>query len=351
MLYGPLLSTGLETSMKIAFLNIVQGSLARGAETFVKELSQRLSQNHEIIVFEGRTSLPPRWPVFWRTYLDPQGLKVLFFTLSKVPQLLKTRPDVAIPLNGGWQAMILRLVTRVYGGKLVISGQSGKGWDDRVNLLAFPDSFIALSTRLKNWASGFNPFIKVVYIPNGVDILKFKPGGEALQTNLKKPVVLVVGALTDEKRIELAVRAVAQLDASLLVVGDGPLKNRITTLAKNLLGKRFQIMKANFEDMSKVYRAADIFTLPSPWYRSFEIVLTEAMATNVPVVANDDPIRREIVGDAGFFVDPTDKEAYAQAIEKALKTSWGDKPRKQSEKFSWDIIAKKYEDLFTALLK
>ncbi len=79
--------------------------------------------------------------------------------------------------------------------------------------------------------------------------------------------------------------------------------------------------------------------------------MLEALASNIAVVATDDPIRREIVGSAGLFVDPTDTEAYSKAIEKALNTNWGDKPRKQAEKFGWDKIANEYEELFKQIVK
>ena len=46
--------------------------------------------------------------------------------------------DVVVPLNGGWQPALLRIITWVYGGKVVISGQAGMGWDDRNNLWCFP---------------------------------------------------------------------------------------------------------------------------------------------------------------------------------------------------------------------
>lgn len=287
--------------MKITFLNIYQGGVERGVETFISELSKRLEKNHDVTVFEGRKQPLARWPILWRTFLDPQGIGIALFTLKLIPKLWKERYDIVVPLNGGWQPAFIRLVTWLYGGKMVISGQSGKGWDDRNNLWSFPNAFVALSTKLKGWAKGVNPFIRVVRIPNGVDINKFKPIGGKILLKLPNPIILSVGALNEEKRMDLVIKAVAKLkNASLLIVGKGPLRDELERLGNKLLGKRFLISSFDFKDMPKVYRTVDLFTLASPWYRSFEIVLVEAMASGLAVVANKDEIRREIVGRGGF---------------------------------------------------
>src|SRR5689334_5023565 len=109
--------------LKIAFLNIYQGMVGRGAETFIDELSARLAKDHEVDVIAGNHPAYPRWPVLWRFYLDPSGIMVFLFTLKTIPQLLKQKYDVVVPTNGGWQTLIVRLVTWIYGGKMVISGQ------------------------------------------------------------------------------------------------------------------------------------------------------------------------------------------------------------------------------------
>jgi glycosyltransferase involved in cell wall biosynthesis len=245
----------------------------------------------------------------------------------------------------------VRIVTWIYGGKMVISGQSGIGWDDRNNLWSFPDAFVALSSKAANWAKRANPFIKIKHIPNGVDIEKFTPKGPKLKTKLKKPIILCVGALTQTKRINLAIKAASRLkDASLLVVGDGELRQEIQKLGEKLLADRFQLIHLSFKEMPKVYRAANIFTLVSEPFYSFEIVLVEAMASGLPVVVNDDPIRREIIGRAGVLVDPTNINSYAKALQTALKKEWDDKPKEQAERFNWDKIAELYERLFEGIV-
>lgn len=338
--------------LKIAFFSLTQNFTQRGAETFVGELSKRLEKNYEVTIITQNKPLLKRWPFLWRLYIDPQGLQVLWFTIKNSPKVLKEKYNIVISLNGGWQVLLLRLATLLSGGKLIISGQSGKGWDDRVNLWSFPNCFIAISTRLMNWAKGVNPFVRVKYIPNGVDIDKFKPVGERINFNLEKPIILCVGALTHEKRVELAIKAVSKMQkGSLVVVGEGPLKEKLLNLGNKFLGTRFTLTSADFSEIQKYYRGADLFTLPSPWFRSFEIVIVEAMASNLPVVVNDDPIRVEIVGHGGLLVNPENEAEYVKALEKALSLNWGTEPRKQAEKFSWDIVAERYEELFLELAK
>lgn len=334
--------------MKIAFLNIYQDKVGRGAETFVTELSKRLSKNNKVDVISQDKTIPKRVPVLWKLFLDPQGLMIFWFTFKNIPRILKEKYDIVVSLNGGWQPAIIRIVTWLYGGKTIISGQSGIGWDDRNNLWCFPDAFVALSSKALSWAKKAMPIVKSFYIPNGVDLERFKPQGEKFNTKLIKPIVLAVGAFTEQKRMDLVIKAVARLKrVSLLIVGGaGDLKEKLTVEGKRLLDDRFEVMSVPFTEMPKVYRVADIFTLPSASSEAFGNVLVEAMASGLPVIATNDPIRREIVGDAGVLVDPTNTNEYMAALQKALNTNWEGKPRKRAENFSWDEIAKKYEGLF-----
>lgn len=338
-----------ENDMKIAFLNIYQDKANRGVETFVFELSKRLKKNNIVDIISGGDINVPPWhkSFLWRAFLDPNSLAIAWFTLKKVPKIWKEKYNVVIPVNGGWQPAILRIITWLYGGKMIISGQSGIGWHERNNLWCLPNAFVALSSNAEKWAKKAGPFTHVVKISNGVDLDRFTFKGESFKAWLGKPIVLAVGAFTEQKRMDLVIKAVAKMKkASLLMVGGGGgLKEKLNEEGKRLLGGRFELICVPFGKMPEVYRAADVFTLPSAPSEAFGNVLVEAMASGVPVVATNDPIRKEIVGDAGILVNPTDENAYADALGEALKKNWGDKPRKQAEKFSWDEIAKSYENL------
>lgn len=335
--------------MKILFLNIYQNKVNRGAETFVLELGKRLSKNHEVEIISGEGA-PARWKNFlWRLFLDPNGLAVAGFTLKNIPRIWKGKYDIVVPLNGGWQVALIRIVTWLRGAKMIVSGQSGIGWDDRNNLWSFPNAFVALSSKALAWARRVNPLVRSVYISNGVDLDKFKNERRKLITGGK--TVLCAGAFTLQKRLDLAIKAVFKLKGVNLIIagGGGEMREELQELGGKLLGDRFKIISVPFEKMPEVYASADVFTLPSTPSEAFGNVLVEAMASGLPVVATNDLVRREIVGEAGILVDPTDTETYAKALREALKTNWGEKPRKQAEKFNWDKIAEQYEELFNSI--
>ncbi len=183
------------------------------------------------------------------------------------------------------------------------------GCDDRLNLYALPNTFIALSTKALDWANKINPLVKSVYIPNGVDLDRFTAKPKAKSQKIK--TVLSVGAFTEQKRHELVIRAVSKIkNVKLIIAGGGGDKlEDIKILGEQLLGKNnFEIIQTTNDKMPQIYNKADVFTLASRPSESFGIVIVEALESNLPVVATDDPIRKEIVGDAGLFVDPTDTD-------------------------------------------
>ena len=314
--------------MKIAFLSRYQDTISRGAETFVRELSRNLSLRHEVSILSGEKA-------------------------DSLKEILKEDYQIVVAVNGGMQSLKASLGRLRKNYKLVISGQAGIGRGEIFNIaITKPDLFIALTEIMSHWAKNWAWGTKIIKIPNGVDLNRFKPEGERLDFKLKKPVILSLGALVWYKYHERTIKAMSLLDkGSLLLVGDGPRKEKLESLGKKLLGDRFKIVQADYEDLPKIYRAADLFVLPS-WNReAFGIVYLEAMASGIGVVALDDSPRREIIGDAGILVNVCDPVKYAQAIKQALQINWSKKARTQAQKFSWDKIAKRYEEAIRDLIQ
>lgn len=349
--------------MKIAIISFYSGISPRGAETFVHELAERLAVTAETTVFQTGVSTPrtkynlARVKNFslkqerfattnWlrRLFLTPRQLIEFCFYLKCLPKILRGKFDVVMPVNAGWHTPFLKFFSVLLKFKLIISGQSGPGWDDRWNLFWHPDLFIALTQTQTEWARKHCwKGQKMATIPNGVDLAKFSSKGRGLKVTLPKPVVLTVGASIPSKRLDTTIRAVAQMNGSLLLVGTGYLDRKIDELGNALLPNRFLHLKLKHSQIALAFRTADIFTLASDSSEAFGIVYLEALASGLPVVATDDDSRREILGMTSFFVsDPNDTAEYSEAIMKALRNKDPVSARKIASKYDWDEIAKKY---------
>lgn len=332
--------------MKVAFLSFYSGEVYRGVETYVHSLANELvNLGHEVTVFQcGRQIDGSKYKV----EIISQGT-ISRFSIEALKRL-DVSTDIVIPMNNGWQSVLTKMWSQKHHCKVVISGQSGIGFSERTSLYTFPDCFIALSEHQLKISKQRNPFIKYAKIPNGVDIDAFQKAKPA-KLDLPRPIVMTASALVPMKRVDLIIKAVAKTHASLLIVGSGSEENNLKRLCDRHLTKRYKIMSVPHDKIASLYKSANLFAFAtSPW-ESFGIVLVEAMATGLAIVSSNDPIRREIIGEAGVFVDPTNNDAFANAIGDALKKKWGAAPIEQAKKFSWKKIASQYDDLFTSLIK
>src|SRR5690606_11826382 len=87
-----------------------------------------------------------------RWFVDEAGLEILKFSLSHIKTIWKEKPDWVIPMNGFWQLLILKCIQPVLGYKILITGHSGPGWDERWNLYLKPDVFVASTGPAAEWA-------------------------------------------------------------------------------------------------------------------------------------------------------------------------------------------------------
>ena len=192
-------------------------------------------------------------------------------------------------------------------------------------------------------------------IPNGVDCDRFRPGrGHRKEFNLPatRTIVLMVSALIPSKRIEVGIKAVSHIpDAHLVVAGNGPLRQELDTIARELLPDRFTNISVSQEKMPELYQCADVFLHLSK-DESFGNVFLEAMASGLPIVAHDSPRTRWIVGDDEFLLDTEDSKAIARQIEMALNSPPSDAQKRsmKATAFAWMNIAAKYRTFLQELV-
>lgn len=213
--------------------------------------------------------------------------------------------------------------------------------------LTKPDVYVVLTPKYKVFIEKkITGNIKC--IPNGVELTLYGPHLPLLHRydidELERPIILSTSALLiPKKRLHLAIKAVSKMKRGTLVMTNtGPDEKKIVSMGHKFLGNRFLHLGVLPDgDLASLYAKCDVFTLPSI-REPFGLVLLEAMASNKPVVSQNDKTRQWLVGDAGILVDCADIEKYANALEETSQRDWGLKPRKQAEKFSWDNCVDKY---------
>jgi glycosyltransferase involved in cell wall biosynthesis len=173
---------------------------------------------------------------------------------------------------------------------------------------------------------------QLLEMPNGVDVELFSPGpGEGLRAELGIPgdaLVLAFVATLDRahhfKRLDVAIDALARLDGTaaphLVVAGGGELLGAFRAQARTAgVAERVHFLDAvPHSRLPRVLRGADAFLLSTEPPESFGIVVAEAMACGLPVIATEYPGVRAVVddGETGILVRPGDPAAVAAAIER-----------------------------------
>jgi glycosyltransferase involved in cell wall biosynthesis len=135
-----------------------------------------------------------------------------------------------------------------------------------------------------------------------------------------RPLVLFVGRMVAYKGVDVLLRALQDVDARALLVGEGPLKAAWQTLASDLgLSSRVRFLgEVDQPTLAALYHACDVFVLPSVTRaEAFGLVQLEAMACSKPVISTNLPSGVPWVnvnGDTGIVVPPGDASALAGAL-------------------------------------
>jgi glycosyltransferase involved in cell wall biosynthesis len=198
---------------------------------------------------------------------------------------------------------------------------------------------------------------KVATIPNGRRAADFPFADAAARVKARSQlglaadtdIVVYLGALSPEKRVDLAVDAVSRLvDTTLVVVGGGPLRGELEALAAARAPGRV-IFAGQSDAPARMLAAADALVLPSD-SEGLPGVLIEAGLTGLPAVVTDVGWASEIVrdGESGFIVprDRADLLADRLAIAIEHRDRLGRAARAHClEEFEMDVVVTAWERL------
>jgi phosphatidyl-myo-inositol alpha-mannosyltransferase len=198
-------------------------------------------------------------------------------------------------------------------------------------------------------------------LPNGANVQVFANAQPASLPPGRR--LLFVGRLERRKGFPVAVRAFGRLateypDLRLVVVGDGADRDAIDDLPDAARARVDMLGRVSEQALPTFYRASNIFLAPSIGKESFGIVLIEAMASGLPVVASDIPGYREVLrrGREGLMVTPGESDELAEAVRHlleypALALALGRHGLLRARHFDWETIVDQLEEIYEELTR
>ena len=195
-------------------------------------------------------------------------------------------------------------------------------WADAGRILRKMDALTTPTKRAAELLEEAAGVTDVLAISCGIDASRF---ANQTPTQNANPVALFLGRLDDEKKIDVFLRAVAQLtnfpNLRVELVGDGGERERLQKLAESLkIASRVSFLgHVTDDELPGIYERATVFVMPS--IAELQSIATmEAMASGRPVIAADAMALPHLVhdGDNGYLFPPGDVEALAERLRRVL---------------------------------
>lgn len=246
--------------------------------------------------------------------------------------------NVDAPLLVGFLAKLLfakPILMTVHGeANVAVKRETFAGRLRLALMVRMVDGFVALTdaARVELIAAGASPD-RIDMIPNPIDIEYFRPPTSRERADARRGlelpgtdfVCLFVGRLDPVKRVDLLIRAwgggigESHRPAQLLVVGDGPESERLTSLAKELASRTLRF-EGSSNDILRYLHAADLFVLPSD-SEGLPMALLEAMCAGLCCVVSGLPGYRGLIehGRTGLIFDKGDCPGLRACLEQATR--------------------------------
>jgi phosphatidylinositol alpha-mannosyltransferase len=295
----------------------------------------------------GRVTLGLRFKHQAREILEANRFDILHFHEPFVPFLSPTMLDASDTVN---------IATFHAFGGFSPSYWIGSKFSGRLaNLL---HGRIAVSGAARHFINRYFPG-EYRIIPNGVDLEAFASAQPLEELRDGTLNILFVGRFEERKGLIHLLKAYHRLrkrrvDARLLVIGAGP-KLREYRRFVGLRGIRDVewLGRVSDEDKVRYFASTDIYCAPNTGQESFGIVLLEAMAAGVPIVASDIHGFKRVVerNIQGLLVEPRNPRALAAALyslarDPDLRHEMGEAGRRRAPEFSWDRVTEQIVDFY-----
>ena len=226
--------------------------------------------------------------------------------------------------------------------------------------LKYLDATIAVSEPARDFIRHYFPRLDPRVIPNGIDTDRFKPGYTPIHHLRDDCVnVLFVGRLEKRKGLRDLLQAYSYMHervprTRLIIAGDGPLRGMVESFVASR--RLDNVVLAGYvpdEVLPRFHASADIFCAPATGRESFGIVLLEAMATGLPVVATEIPGYMSVLeaGVDSLTVRPKSPVALGTALtvlarDPLLRQRLGEAGLAKAQRYSWPNVATRIIEVY-----
>lgn len=370
--------------MRIALVCPYDWTRSGGVQSHVAQLATHLSERHDVVVFapHRRGAAPavsaPAVVGVGRPVRLPYNRSVAPVAVTPTAaarvlrRLARFSPDVTHvhePLSP-----VVSAAAAAFGRHPLVATFHSWSDHDRLYRLVAPfgrrlarrlDVRVAVSPAAQVYAAEALgvPIGSFKVVPNGIDVAQFDTEPIAALRDPARPLLLFVGRLEPRKGLDVLVRAflrvrVALPTVRLCVVGEGAQRERCQQMIPGSI-RHDALFVGHVDDAEKAryFASADLFIAPNVGGESFGIVLLEAMAAGLPVIASDIPGFRTVMrnGHQGRFVRAGDASALADTIltllsNYKLRHAMSREGRRHAAEYDWTGIAARLEALYAGLV-
>jgi len=300
-----------------------------------------------------------------------RALLVPFLFLSLYFHLQKILPEYDI-VHAHWlipQGIVQSFFKKPYivtghGGDVVSLNKGIIKWL-KIRALKKASQVTVVSEYLKGRVRELAPECSPEVISMGVDTSKF--GRQYFQADYfgqgDKKVVLFVGRLAEIKGVTYLIEAMREIEAMLVIVGEGPLKEKLMFQAQEF-GDKIRFLGAKtHEELKTIYASADVFVAPSitaadGGQEGFGLVMLEAMASGLPVVASNSGGISQVIrdGENGLLCEEKNVIQLISCINRILidlklKQKLMQKSNETIQKYDYRNIVCRYKERIEIMAK
>jgi len=368
--------------MNITLVSAFDYSVDGGVKNHVQELSLQLTTSgHNVDIIAPcsnpneqyeKNFIPLGRPIPIHTGGSIARVSIDFRLKYEVQEYLSKKSIDIIHLHQPFSGLLTAyFISESSSKKIATFHAYGSPWPYRIGgaKLAKPyfeklDGLIAVSEPARHFISAYFPGNYRV-IPNGVNLKKFKPQADSISEYKDDKInILFVGRMEKRKGLRYLLKAYASLrwkyqNLRLIIVGSEELDaecNRI--INEHNLHDIMITGPVSEEKKLQYFSFADIFCTPATGQESFGIVLLEAMASNIPIIATNIDGYASVVTDQkeALLVPPKNHLALEEAIIKIIenpkmKLNLIKNASTKVKLFEWTKVAQRIMDFYQEILQ